>query len=180
MSQTLSQRKVQPGTKNTGKKSEYAFEKAVGDWIVERSQEGYDLRYFPQTRALSKIFGKHGVRPEGMLMLDNKYVWFFEVKYQKAGGNAQERVYRLYTPLFQRAVSTCIEKEHGYTPQVYPYSAIFTGSLATGSKYKEEFETCLEPYSYLRWENSADTQVVYTYLDEVLVYLVAERNTNED
>lgn len=179
MSDILSERGIQPGTENTGIGSENDFEGVVRTWMETRIGEGYDLEYVPQARELLKIFGDYGVKPEGMLMLERRYVWFFEVKYQKGGGNAQERVYRLFTPGFQNALADLVKENWEYDEHRHPYSAVFTGSLAVRDKYLQEFETCLAPDSYIVWDDLGNPYPVYDYLDQVLGWLWDEKESFE-
>ena len=104
---------------------------------------------------------------------------FLKLSIRKAGGNAQERVYRLFTLPFERTLANFIFKEYGYLPHKHPYSAIFTGALASRKKYLSEFACCLEKDSYITWDDKTNILIVHTYLDTILEYLIEEKECNE-
>ena len=64
---------------------------------------------------------------------------FIEVKNQGVRGNAHERAYKHYTPLFQKKLREKTGLDY------HPVATVMCGNLATDKHYQDQFEVMLEP-----------------------------------
>ena len=158
-SRRLSARTVQPGHVRTWTTSEHG----VAEWCELLLPDSYTV--VAQPRDLADLYRREP-RPAGLipeLKIHNthtgRYV-YVEVKRQGEHGNAEERVYKLFTPTFIAAVGARTGLPY------HPFVAVFCDDLATHPRYQVRFAAHLEPGSYLCWAGN-DPALLAAFLDEL-------------
>lgn len=152
----LSNRFYQPGNDRSFEESEANFIAAARRILPSN----YDV--IPKPRDLADIFEDYGVVPEAMIVSrDTGRFVFVEVKKQGAGGNAEERVYKLFTTKFKQLLSDTYG--FGY----HPFVAVFCENLATDERYTKKFDYLMDDYpAYCLWEDYR-LDVLADWLDDV-------------
>lgn len=155
----LSARRVQPGHVRTWEGSERSFL----SWCELLLPEGFDV--VAQPRDLADLY-RRDPRPAGLIpevkircQRTDRYV-FAEVKRQGEKGNAEERVYKLFTPTFITRVAARTGLDY------HPFVAVFCDDLATHPRYRVRFAAHLEQGSYLCWKGS-DPALLAGFLDDL-------------
>ena len=159
-SEDLSKREKQPGHDRSFVKSEDSVKK-----VMERV-----VSWYPQltttTKSRFKIFPKYSngyIMPENTIVNNkNGKVMNFEVKKQGDKGNAEERVFKLFTPKFSEAM----KKFHNV--DYHPYKAIFCESLATNERYTGKFDVYLDDDDYFLWEDYENEEELENYIENVI------------
>jgi len=138
----LSARSRQPGHDRTFCRSETSFIAALraildpSEWKI-KDHPG-DLRHI--------IGGRFGIVPEASIeFLATGRRFFFEVKKQGGGGNADERACKHHTVQFYKE----IEALFGY--DYHPFATIMCESLATAERYTLKHPFYFEPGHYFCW-----------------------------
>ncbi len=150
----LSARIRQPGHDRTYRRSEANFISALTEILPADEWEVVD-----HPRDLAKMIdSRYGIVPEASIRLrETGRVWYFEVKKQKAGGNADERACKHHTVEFYRRLAA----QTGM-----PYHAFSTNmfeNLSTDDRYVIKHPYYLEADHYLLWVNY-ELQVLADYL----------------
>lgn len=138
MAAILSGRKVAPGSNNHHGPSHKKFEDTI-------------TSLYPEAELVSepKFFKKQGLVafvPDFSLFMNNK-IYFFEVKRQGKGGNAHERVYKIFAPGLVGRVKSLLGLDY------HPIVAVFCDGLASEERYRKEFVQNLELGTYLLWDD---------------------------
>ena len=93
---------------------------------------------------------------------DTSKVMNFEVKKQKKRGNAEERVYKLFTPKFSKAMKKFFNVDY------HPFKAIFCEQLAVMNRYTAKFDVYLEESDYFLWQDYKNKRVLENYIENVI------------
>jgi hypothetical protein len=155
----LSRRAVQPGHVRTWERSE----RDVADWCRLLLGDAFDVT--TQPRDLADLYQRTprsvGLIPELKIRSrrTGHYV-YVEVKRQGDRGNAEERVYKLFTPTFIRTVAERSGLDY------HPFVAVFCDELATHPRYRVRFAAHLEAGTYLCWERR-DPRLLAEFLDDL-------------
>lgn len=138
----LSLRARQPGHDRTFRTSETNFVEALevildpSDWSIE-----------DHPRELRHIIGERfGIEPEACIeFLATGRKFYFEVKKQGPGGNADERACKHHTVQFYKELHSLF----GY--DYHPFGTIMCESLATMDRYTLKHPFYFEPDHYFCW-----------------------------
>ena len=160
MREHLSNREIQPGNDRSFETSEASVLE-----VVERVLENYpELSLTTQGRY--KIFPKYSrgcIKPEFTIKNEETgQVMNFEVKKQAHRGNAEERVYKLFTPKFSKAMKKFFNVDY------HPFKAIFCESLATMDRYTGKFDVYLDDEDYFLWQDYENEKDLANYIDGVI------------
>jgi hypothetical protein len=152
----LSSRFIQPGHDRSFELSEENFIRAAR--LILPSN--YDI--IPKPRDLADLFEGFGMIPEAMIISrDTGRFVFVEVKKQGDSGNAEERVYKLFTTRFKELIH---EK---YGLNYHPFVAVFCENLATDERYTKKFDFMMDPRpAYCLWVDYR-LDVLAVWLDAV-------------
>lgn len=151
MSEILAGRRIQPGSQKFGKPAHDQFLEVLAN-------------HYPQAVVVSeprvlKKLGFWALIPDFAVTVDDKTV-LIEIKRQGAQGNAQERLYKFFTPRLMRQVNSALDTN------TYPVYAVLCDELATNARYVREFNQFLEPENYLLWVDYEPQRMV-DFLDKV-------------
>ena len=159
-SKDLSNRKKQPGHDRSFEKSERnALEAAEA---VVKKYPALSVT----AKGRYKIFPKYTsgcIKPEFTIRNDaTGQVMNFEVKKQGAKGNAEERVYKLFSPKFSKAMKKFFNVDY------HPWKAIFCEDLATNDRYTGKFDVYLEEDDYFLWGDYNDSSGLKGFIEETI------------
>ena len=160
MREHLSNREIQPGNDRSFETSEKLVTKVIKR-VVDR---------YPQItttdKSRYKIFPEYPrgcIKPENTIEnVENGKVMNIEVKKQGDRGNAEERVYKLFTPKFSKVMKEFFGVDY------HPFKAIFCESLATNERYTGKFDVYLEDEDYFLWDDYENEKDLADYIDSVI------------
>lgn len=131
--------------RNVGDKGECSIEHALRAALPST----YEITSKP--RLLAKIYGKHGVVPDLMIInTENGKCLFIEKKAGNNGGNAHERAYKYLSPVLREATKKKFKTVDN------PFVFVFSGKTFFKEKYQQEINMILGhiPNNYLIWDGS--------------------------
>jgi hypothetical protein len=160
MREHLKNRENQPGSNRTFERSEKLVTKVIKR-VVDR---------YPQITTTNKsrlnIFPKYSggcIMPENTIEnVENGKVMNIEVKKQGDRGNAEERVYKLFTPKFSKVMKEFFGVDY------HPFKAIFCESLATNERYTGKFDVFLDDEDYFLWDDYENEGQLEDYIEKVI------------
>ena len=160
MREHLRNREVQPGSDRSFETSEASVLE-----VVERVLENYpELTLTAQGRyKIFPMYSRGYIKPEFTISNNETcQVMNFEVKKQGDRGNAEERVYKLFTPKFSKAMKKFFNVDY------HPFKAIFCESLATMDRYTGKFDVYLDDDDYFLWQDYENEKDLANYIDGVI------------
>ena len=160
MREHLKNRKKQPGNDRSFEKSE-----ALVMEVVEKVLKNYpELTLTAQGRyKIFPMYSRGYIKPEFTISNNETcQVMNFEVKKQGDRGNAEERVYKLFTSKFSKAMKEFFSVDY------HPFKAIFCESLATNERYTGMFDVYLNDEDYFLWGDYNDSSALAGFIDSVI------------
>lgn len=177
-SQYLSNRTSQPGNfkhRTNWEKPEENFVSIVQNILIEEKLcDIFSVEEKPKEDKLKKLYGVNSqtqrnlsLNPDAVITnLENGKKMFFEIKFQKDGGNAEERCYKYFTSKFIQIIHQI------YRFPYHPFKLIFCGNLATDSRYIQKFSRHLNDEDFFLWINYETTNLRKFIVENVLTIML--------